>query len=277
MRKLLGANFARLKKSKVFWICMGFMFLFGVYRILNQYQDIVEFGADGYTSMNVSLFNHAVPIGILCAVFVSLFIGTEYSDGTIRNKLVIGHSRTSVYLSNLITGIAAALLMVIAYTIPVCALGFPLVGSLTAPAPLIAATALGCVLMTAAFCSLYTLLSMDCQNKAIVAVITILASFVLLMAASLIAARLDAPEYYSNYVMTEEGPSVTEEMPNPDYLRGTKRLVYETILDILPTGQGIQYASMQAADLWQMPLYSAGIILLSTGTGIAIFRKKDIK
>lgn len=273
MRKLLGANFARLKKSKVFWLCMGFMFFFGLYRVWNQYRDKAEFSV----SLNESLFNHAIMIGILCAVFVSLFVGTEYSDGTIRNKLVIGHSRTSVYLSNLITSIAAALLMVAAYTLPILALGIPLIGSLTAPAPLIAATALGCILMTATFCSLCMLLGMNCQTKATVAVITILASFVLLMAASLIAARLDAPEYYSNYVITEEGPSVTEEMPNPDYLRGTKRLVYETILDILPTGQGIQYASMQGAHLWQMPLYSAGIILISTGAGIAIFRKKDIK
>lgn len=277
MRKLLGANFVRLKKSKVFWICTGGMVLFGLFRIFQQYQDKVAFGDELYVSLEASLFNHAMVIGILCAVFISLFIGTEYSDGTIRNKLVIGHGRVAVYLSNLITSIAAALLMVIGYTIPVCALGIPLLAPLKAPLHLVAAMALGCILMTAACCSLCTLLSMACQNKTVAAVIALLASVSLLLSATYIKARLEAPEYWNAYVMEGGGEPGLESIPNPQYLRGTERVIYQTALDILPTGQGLQYSLMEAFHLWQMPVYSVGIILLSTGAGIAIFRKKDIK
>ena len=35
-------------------------------------------------------FGCALFIGIVMAVFCSLFIGTEYSEGTIRNKIIIG-------------------------------------------------------------------------------------------------------------------------------------------------------------------------------------------
>ena len=45
-------------------------------------------------------FGCALFIGIVMAVFCSLFIGTEYSEGTIRNKIIIGQKRGTVYLSN---------------------------------------------------------------------------------------------------------------------------------------------------------------------------------
>ncbi|MGY3662454.1 MAG: hypothetical protein ACXAHE_00930 [Roseburia sp. 1XD42-69] len=40
-----------------------------------------------------------------------MFLGTDYSDGTIRNKLTVGHTRTNIYLANLIVTFAAGLLI----------------------------------------------------------------------------------------------------------------------------------------------------------------------
>ena len=46
-------------------------------------------------------------VGILISIFYSLFLGTEYNDGTIRNKLIVGHKRETIYLASFITGTVA--------------------------------------------------------------------------------------------------------------------------------------------------------------------------
>ena len=95
MSKLLSADFARLKKDKVFWIGMIFMFVLG---ILSPVMNYIDMNRGGYEiPLESSFFVYAIYIGILLSAFCSLFVGTEYSDGTIRNKIVIGHGRIQVY------------------------------------------------------------------------------------------------------------------------------------------------------------------------------------
>ena len=57
------------------------------------------------------------------AVFIGVFVGTEYSDGTLRNKLIIGHSRSSIYISNLIVCTTAGIIMHLTYIITTILLG----------------------------------------------------------------------------------------------------------------------------------------------------------
>ena len=72
------------------------------------------------------LFIYALTVAILIPAFVSLFVGTEYSDGTIRNKMIIGHTRTCIYLSNLIVSSTAGLGFCISYIVGVIVAGLPL-------------------------------------------------------------------------------------------------------------------------------------------------------
>lgn len=277
MRKLLCANFVRVFRSRVFWVCMAFLTGLGVLLSLSQYRELVQYGP-GQASMNHIFFGYALVIGVPCAVFCSLFFGTEYSDGTIRNKLVVGHTRTGIYLANLITCVAAVLLMCAAFLLAVCAVGTPLIGFLSGEPQPVVWTLLGSVMMTVAYCCLCITLSMLCQNKAVAAVMAILGVFLLLLAAAVINARLSAPEFYNGYVFTDSlGNASSESLPNPEYLRGTARAIYEFFYDFLPSGQGLQYANMEAAHLWQMPVYALGISVVSTGVGLILFRKKDLK
>ena len=104
MAKLLRANLSRLWKSRIFYVGLIFMLLLNVFLVLDGWNS----GRQGYPEpLEDMLFQNCIIIGFVCAVVVGMFLGTEYSDGTIRNKIAVGHTRASIYLANLIVCAAA--------------------------------------------------------------------------------------------------------------------------------------------------------------------------
>ena len=280
MSRLLSADFAKLRKNKFFWICMAGMFLFGVFMAIMDYISTLQYGDYEAQITNV-LFIYPLVVAILIPAFVSLFVGTEYSDGTIRNKMIIGHMRTGIYLSELIVCSVAGIGFCVSYIIGVLLAGLPLYTINTGILEGIAKLVLCSFVMSVAFTALCILTAMLCQNKALTAVINILAACFLLSISIYIMSRLREPEFYSGYTLnTETGEiDVSEGEPNPDYLRGTEREVYQFLNDFLPTGQAINITQRGAFS--QSPgllaAYSASIIIVSTGIGVFAFRKRDVK
>lgn len=86
MNRLLSANFARLWRSKIFYGLGLFMIGYSVMFYRDVYMTI-HVKHKEYTNWNFAFFGGLLPIGIALAVFVSFYIGTEYSSGTIRNKI----------------------------------------------------------------------------------------------------------------------------------------------------------------------------------------------
>lgn len=277
MSRLLSANFVRMRKSKTFWICLLFMFLYGAYVYISDYFEIQRTGY--IETVDAYFFNYAIFVGILIAVFCSLFIGTEYSDGTLRNKLIVGHTKPAIYLSNLIVCSVVGLLMCIAYIVPACLFGIPLLGFFDTDPKVIVLFVACSFLMSLAFTSIATLLCMLNQNKAVSAVVNILFVLVLLFFASHINARLDEPERTSVYVYSvDDGESsALQTQENPLYLSGTRRKFFEFLLDLLPTGQAIQLISLSADHPLRWPFCSLGILFVTTGFGIFFFKRKDLK
>lgn len=275
MNKLLAADFLRLKKDKVFWISMIFMLAAGILFPVNRYTDMRQTGS--VNNLDNGFFGCALLIGVVMAVFCSLFIGTEYSDGTIRNKIIVGQKRTAIYLSNMITSCAAGVLMCLAYFLPYLCIGIPLLGFFDADMKLILLIGLTVLVLSAAFSSVFTLIAMLCQNKAIVSVVCILLAVTLLLTAAIVNAMLDAPKTIPTYTLDENNNMEVLEMPNPKYLEGTKRGIVQTLYDINPGGQAIQCAALAAVNIERLPVYSLIIVILSTGAGLILFRKKDIR
>ena len=180
MSKLLSAGFIRLRKDKIFWIALIFMFGAGVFFPVMRYMDMQQ---SGYiNNIDNGFFACALFIGIVMAVFCSLFIGTEYSDGTIRNKVVIGQKRTSIYLSNLIICAIVSIVMCAAFLIAYLCVGIPLLGFFEMGIKLVLLFTLAVFVLSIAFASIFTLISMLNHNKAITAVVCILLAFLLLFA-----------------------------------------------------------------------------------------------
>lgn len=265
MRNLLAANFLRLGKSALFWGVLAFCLGAGALMALQLYQmnQYEDFPLDG------AFFTYPIFVCIIIAVFIPLFFGRDYSDHTIRNKVAAGHPRAAIYAANLLTDTAVSLLLCAAYMAVVAAIGIPLVGPVSMALEQAALMVLGSLAAMAACSALSTLVSMACTSKSISAVVCILGVFLLLIASIYLRSRLDAPEFYE----VPWGDLVE----NPQCLRGTQRAVCEFVYNLLPPSQAIQYASRQTQNLGQMPLYSLLVILLSTGAGIALFRRKNLR
>lgn len=240
MSRLLCADFAKLKKNRFFWLCIIGMIGFGLFMKTMEYITMQQY-ADEAPPLDSMLSVYSMVIGFLTAAFVSLFVGTEYSDGTIRNKIIIGHSRAAIYFSNLITCSAAGFFMCLAYLLPALAAGIPLCGIKTADFRYLAGMILCSFIMTLAFTSLCTLVGMLCQNKAMTAVITILSVCLLFAASVYISAKLNEPETYPEISAFADDGSVIDarDVPNPGYVRGTQRQIYEFLDEFLPTGQSV--------------------------------------
>ena len=278
MRKLLSAGLIRLRKSRIFWLLSGFMLAFGLY-----YPIALRMQADKYgftATIESPFFTHIMLMGVLTSIFISLFIGTEYNDGTMRNKLIAGHSRTAVYFSFLIVSIAAIFLMCLAYLISSLCTGIPLLGFFSDAAFPIVLGHIGTIFILAvAFTSICTAAAMLCQNKAATATVCILGVFIFLFFGAYIRARLEEPEYDQAYYFETEETSEAESAPptpNPWYVSGTKRQVYEFLHDFLPGNQAMQLCTLSADNLWKMSFYSILIAAVVTGTGIYVFYRENI-
>lgn len=252
------------------------MLVLGIYIPVTSYIQQVKY--DYTAPLDSIFFGYSIIIGIVCAVFCSLFIGTEYSDGTIRNKIIIGHTRNAIYIANFLTSAFAGLIMTFIYIAAVSVLGIPFFGFFETDIKTVLLYLLASIAMVVAFVSIYTTISMLNQNKAIVTVICLIGFIVLLFMASYINARLSAPEFYENYVLTSSGsPMVFDTVKNPEYLRGASRTVFQFLYDFLPSGQALQISDLEAVNLWRMPVYSAIIILVTTVFGLSVFKRKNIK
>lgn len=274
MNKLLRANFSRLWKSRLFWLETAFMFGFGVFITVGQYFDMVKYDDVHYFDGN--LFFYVAFIGCCAAVFCSIFTGTDYSDGAIRNKLVVGHHRTSIYLSHWLTSIVAVLTMTAAFLLSYCTLGCFLLKPPIAKTNEIIFLLLISVFTIIAYVSLFHMLSMVVTKKSSSAVICLVLFFGLFLLAVVIKARLDAPEYIENWCIAD-GVLTSETVSNPEYLQPAARKVYQFLFDALPSGQSLQILVFNVVHPYLLMLYSAVVSAVLTFFGIVVFKNKDLK
>lgn len=128
MRKLLRADLFCLRRNRVLWLCMAAAFVISAIFLLRLSTD----------NENMRILDDAflqlLPfLSILHAAFIGLFLGVEYQDGTMRNKLVVGHSRRAVYGAYLITGTVGCFAILLAWAASVV-IGVVRFGWFVAPA-----------------------------------------------------------------------------------------------------------------------------------------------
>ena len=281
MRKLLSANFSRLWKSRVFWLGMGAMCGLGIMAIIMRYRDILEDPNYAYTTADGFWLLGGLYLPVALSVFISLWLGTEYHDGTMRNKLTVGHTRREIYAANWLTSTISSLMMHIGYLLMVAIFGTLLLEPFTTPAWVLVIFALVSLLTVAAMSSIFVMTAMLVSSKSTSAVLSMTIALMMLFGSIAVHNSLTAPEFYeNNFQMSVNGEIVQgDPIPNARYLRGAKREVYQFIQDFQPAGQMMQFnAEEDVPDHFRrFPVYSLLFTAITTGIGYVLFRRKDIK
>lgn len=260
---------------------MLFMFLDAVHTVITQYLNFKKYGGEKSLYMSEgSLFDQCVAVSIVFAIFIGLYIGTEYSNGTLRNKLATGHSRSAIYFSNLIVCIAAVLILHVAYIATILAGGFIMFGNfILQPAAFLKTFAVSLIVMTA-YAAMFLPISTLITSKSSGVTAVIMTSLILMMLAMVINGGLEEPEVYEAYtVISANGEEYSEpEMKNPYYVSGVQRKIYEALYDIVPTCHA---ARIQLDDMPEspaiIPFWSSTVIIVTTAAGVLLFRRKDLK
>ncbi len=274
MNKLLNAGFIRLRKNKLFWLLTVFSIAIALFMIYGQYSDMKEYGE--VIEVEQLMLNYSTITGIVVAVFASLFLGTEYSDGVIRNKISTGHKRSDIYLSNLIITAATSLFSYIVFLITIAVVGIPIFGGITMPIHKLLII-IGCILAgVIAYSSIFTFLLMTISKKESSAVVCLLLAFGLMMGA-MICLNITETQKFIQSGSLVDGEMVFEETPNPRYPTEDERAVYETLLKINPAGQMFQLAGRALPDYKVLPIYSLGETVIFALAGMLLFDKKDLK
>ena len=274
MNNLLHADFRRLLRDRLFWSLMAAMALWAIILFFNHYRDKIQYGE--MASLDSMFFNFAVLTGFASAAFCSLFTGREHSDGILRNKIIIGYSRTRIYLSGFLTCAAAMILSTFAYMTVLSAAGIPAFGFFQGDPANLLLIFTGSILLNLVHVSIFHLISMLHSSKATSAIICMTLSFLLLATASLLLQKLAQPEVIQQVQMADGSPEVFLES-NPKYLTGSARVLYQFFVDLLPAGQALQIASAQVMHPVQILLYSAGITVVLNWIGIYFFNRKNLK
>ena len=193
MGKLLRFEFKRIRMNLFFWIITAYcvvwpIFVAGFYRLMYT----INIGENGitfdkltmtpetsrYTTwLILSAFFAEMPK--FMALFTCLYIGKDTSDGFVRNKIIAGHSRLSVFMTN---NIAQSLVTIFWCIVYVCfgALGLKIMGigpDINGGEMLMrVATAIIVLLVMSA---LFTSLAMAFRNRALPVVLAILFTMII--------------------------------------------------------------------------------------------------
>lgn len=274
MARLLQANFARLWKTKVFWICLALAAGLSIASFFSMYS-MRPIYAENIGSALMSNGSAAV---LLSAILTGLYLGTDYSNGTIRNKLTVGRTRTEIYFANLITTAAAGVILLASTWVSVGAVGLCVGGKLGMPAGELALNIAVCICAMTALCAIFTVIGMLLSSRSAIVTITIVATITLAMSGIMILSALAEPEFSTGVSLDADGNiTVGGQEPNPMYVGGVQRDVITVVNDILPSGQMMQVEMGSVHNEELMPLYSLGVLAVLTAVGVMVFRKKDLK
>ncbi len=269
MRNLLHANLRRLVRSRAFLLAVLAELAYTALVVLVCW-DHYATGTGSYTMESIltagfGLMGYLPIPSLIAAPLLSLHLGTDYSDNTLRNKLIVGHTRAEVYLADVLTCVIATVGLDVLYLVLsglLCI--YPILGMSgillrVSPGQMLAWTGTA-LLARAAWAAVIKMAVTLLGNRTTASIAGLL---LVLAAAGACAFGFHELEYLARH----------PEAADPEARMAFWRLA----LDVLPTGQYLQVSRLDTPFLWRMPLLSLSVIAVSTAAGLLLFRRKDLK
>ena len=181
MSKLIRAGFRRYVRSYVFWlsviVTLGVAIVCGI--------SARQFSYDAFYFMIILIAN---------AVMISWIVGNE--EG-IRNKIITGHTKGNIFLSELILGIVASVVIYLFFAMFFLGINNYIIGH--APNGVAIKIFLCGLVASACTAAILVTISLLISHRAIIAIVNILLILALVFATQTIDGILRRPEYWEEY------------------------------------------------------------------------------
>lgn len=257
MIKLLRADFSRLWRSFSFWLS-----LFGMLALAGFFMVMQATGMDYTVPLSRVIFLPMSLFGIAMAAFVSVFVGTDFSDGFIRNKLLTAERRSSLVFSHIIVSSTACVIVYTLVTAFSAGVGQFFFENNVDGAVFYRYYLLGVGMSTVLGC-LFSVLSLLCGSKTRAVVLCMGLSFVMLFLC-----------LHTNEVLVQA--EYKDGILNPHYISGLRRELCSILHDLNPCGQAAQ---LSAWEVWH-PIRGVCLNILMlfglTALGCRLFQIQDI-
>lgn len=109
MLKLIRASFIRYLSDSFIQLALILSPVLGCIAVLTS--------ISGLYSVEIKPVWFAVVL-MVCALLTSLAVGREFHDGTIRNKLIVGHSKPMIFLAELVAALVISVMTYILSVVP---------------------------------------------------------------------------------------------------------------------------------------------------------------
>lgn len=262
MRNLIYVNMMRLKKNRIFRAGVIVSMAYAAFLLFMNYQEMADSPETVIRQLNWYFLSTLPIASAFSSVFCGMFLGTEYSDGTMRNKLMVGYTRKEIYCANLIAVFWANVLVYLAGCLVVAVAGISMFGWNLASPMQLAFRMFSGILMLGAYAGIFTLLTMLIDSKAVSA-----AGCMVFYAILFIGSPFLQTAVFSYYEIVPWN-HVPDKSVQP---------LLEFLYDFLPSGQVIQISGGITLHPYRLPVYSVICIALTTVCGMAVFIKKDLK
>lgn len=254
MIRLLRAGIRRYFSNIIFWIAV--ILTLGL-SVLMSYQARNAFYDDGLVIGQM----------MINAIMISWIICREYKDGVFRNKIIIGHTRENIFMSELILAIGFTLVMYFIGAIIYLVFNnyqIPLI-----PASVMIKMTIDYVLSNMVLTAFLVTTSYLLSHQVVVIVVNILIILGMFIVVNPLQVGLSQSQHIEMYetVNTEwidddgnirykevkvEGSEYLVE--NPSYVDGIKRIAYEFVVNVAPYGHLYEYAEFSidwfGYDVW---------------------------
>lgn len=275
MYNLINASFTRLRKNKLFWSIIFISILVAFWVIYDNYKYVLPENS----KLEYMLMKYMIIIGFCISIFISLFVGIEHENGTIKNQIIAGHSRFKIYLSNLIVSIISALTFQIVFMIVVSCVSIPRIGGIKIPIDEFMYLLLATIMTIVSYSAFFNFVTMLCSNITISAVFCVVSVIVMFLMVFNLSATADSKEFYENTIINMDGEIIsTEILRNDDYPGDFKRDVSKVMMYLIPAGTASKLSNYEDINnIKVLPIYSLITTIAFTSIGIYIFNKKDLK